>query len=396
MIILEILKNLAGQAMQLPNSLANINQKEIPSPGHRIMFTPTSLGSIEIKNRLVMAPLTRMRAISDSVPSTLAAEYYGQRASAGLIITEATQISPLGAGYPATPGIYSSRQAEAWSDIVSKVHAKQGTIVAQLWHVGRISHSSHHMQEGLSIAPSSIAATGQIYGADWRLYNYENPREMTWDDISIVLNEYKLAAQNARACGFDGIEIHAANGYLLDQFLQDKTNQRKDHYGGTIENRLRLLGEVIAECSEVFKSNRIGIRLSPFGTFNDIGDSDPIALFMATVQMLNQRDLAYIHMIEPRSTNACRNDQLDEVAPITSEIFRKAYSGKFISAGGYDRAMGEKVLKEDMADAIAYGRLYISNPDLAERFQTNAVVNSYDRSTFYGGDHAGYTDYPPL
>lgn len=360
------------------------------------MFTPVKLGAIKIKNRLVMAPLTRMRAISGDVPNPLAKEYYSQRAGAGLIITEATQISPLGIGYPSTPGIYSAEQTAAWKDIVTAVHAKQGVIVSQLWHVGRISHSSLHVQEGLPIGPSPLAPAGQTYGADWKLNDYEIPRAMTSDDIANLLKEYKLAAQNAKAAGFDGIEIHAANGYLLDQFLQDKTNQRQDEYGGSIENRLRLLGKVIAVCSEVFESRRIGIRLSPYGTFNDIADSDPIALFSAAIQMLNQRDLAYVHMIEPRSTSAGGNDQVDAAAPITSEIFRAAYQGQFISAGGYDQAMGEKALEEGLADAIAFGRLYISNPDLAERFKTNAPLNPYDRSTFYGGAAAGYTDYPTL
>lgn len=364
--------------------------------GKEMMFTPVKLGSIEIKNRLVMAPLTRMRAIAGDVPNPLAKTYYSQRAGAGLIITEATQISPLGMGYPATPGIYSAEQTAAWQDIVTAVHAKQGAIVAQLWHVGRISHSSLHPQQGAPIAPSALAPVGQTYSADWKLHDYEIPRAMTTEDITNLLSEYQLAAQNAKDAGFDGIEIHSANGYLLDQFLQDKTNQRQDKYGGSIENRLRLLGEVISVCSKVFESNRIGVRLSPYGTFNDIADSDPVALFSAAIQMLNQRDLAYVHMIEPRSTSAGGNDQVDEAAPITSEIFRAAYQGKFISAGGYDQAMGEKALEGGLADAVAYGRLYIANPDLAERFRMNATLNTYDRATFYGGAEAGYTDYPTL
>lgn len=364
--------------------------------GKEIMFTPVKLGSIELKNRLVMAPLTRMRAVAGDVPNPLAKIYYAQRASSGLIITEATQISALGMGYPATPGIYSPEQTAAWQEIVEAVHAKQGVIVAQLWHVGRISHSSLHPEQGLPVAPSAIAPAGQTYGADWKLHDYETPRAMTDDDIARLLKEYELAAKNAKAAGFDGVEIHAANGYLLDQFLQDGTNQRTDQYGGSIENRIRLLSEVIETVSGVFPSDCIGVRLSPYGTFNDMSDSDPVALFGSIINRLNACNLAYVHMIEPRSTSAGGNDQVNQGAPITSEMFRKAYKGKFISAGGYDQAMGEQVLEDGLADAVAYGRLYISNPDLAERFQKNAALNPYNRATFYGGAEVGYTDYPSL
>ena len=364
--------------------------------GKEIMFTPVNLGSIQLKNRLVMAPLTRMRAVAGDVPSPLAKTYYEQRASAGLIITEATQISPLGMGYPATPGIYSPEQTVAWKEIVDAVHAKGGVIVAQLWHVGRISHSSLHPQDGVPEAPSAIAAAGQTYGADWKLHDYEVPKAMSLDDIARLLQEFELAAHNAKSAGFDGIEIHSANGYLLDQFLQDKTNQRNDQYGGSIENRLRLLGEVIEAVSKVFPSDRVGVRLSPYGTFNDMSDSDPVALFTAAIHKLNAYGLAYVHMIEPRATSAGGGDQVNEEAPITSELFRKAYQGKFITAGGYDQAMGEKVLEEGLADAVAYGRLYISNPDLVERFEKNAPLNPYNRATFYGGAEVGYTDYPSL
>jgi N-ethylmaleimide reductase len=364
--------------------------------GNKIMFTPVKLGSIELKNRLVMAPLTRMRAIADAIPNPLAKIYYSQRAGAGLIITEATQISPLGMGYPATPGIYSIEQTAAWKEIVEAVHAKGGTIVAQLWHVGRISHSSLHPEEGLPEAPSAIAAAGQTYGADWQLHDYETPKAMTSNDIARLLRDYKLAAQNAKDAGFDGVEIHAANGYLLDQFLQDKTNQRSDEYGGSIENRIRILTEVIESVASIFPTDRIGIRLSPYGSFNDISDSDPVSLFTAVINRLNNHNLAYVHMIEPRSTSAGGNDQVNEGAPVTSEIFRAAYHGKFISAGGYDLAMGEAALEAGLADAIAYGRLYISNPDLAERFKANAPLNPYNRATFYGGAEVGYTDYSAL
>ena len=364
--------------------------------GKEIMFTPVKLGSIELKNRLVMAPLTRMRAIDGDVPNPLAKTYYEQRASAGLIISEATQISPIGKGYPGTPGIYSAEQTAAWKEIVNAVQAKGGKMVAQLWHVGRISHSSLHPEQGLPEAPSAIAPTGQTYGADWKLHDYETPKAMTAEDIARLLKDFELAAANAKAAGFDGVEIHSANGYLLDQFLQDKTNHRTDGYGGSIENRMHLLGEVIESVAKVYPSDCIGVRLSPYGSFNDMADSDPIALFNAVIQKLNGYHLSYVHMIEPRSTSAGGNDKVNAEAPITSEIFRAAYQGKFISAGGYDQAMGEAVLEAGLADAVAYGRLYISNPDLAERFQQGAALNAYDRASFYGGAEVGYTDYPTL
>ena len=360
------------------------------------MFTPIKLGAIELKNRLVMAPLTRMRAIDGDVPNPLAKTYYEQRASAGLIISEATQISAIGKGYPGTPGIYSAEQTAAWKEVVSAVHAKGGKIVAQLWHVGRISHSSLHAEEGAPEAPSAVTPAGQTYGADWKLHDYETPKAMTTQDIARLLKDFELAAANAKAAGFDGIEIHAANGYLLDQFLQDKTNQRSDEYGGSIENRIRLLGEVIESVAKIYSSDRIGVRLSPYGSFNDISDSDPVALFDALIQKLNGYQLSYVHMIEPRSTSAGGDDQVNSEAPITSEIFRAVYKGKFISAGGFDQAMGEAALEAGLADAVAYGRLYISNPDLAERFQKGAALNAYNRATFYGGAEVGYTDYPTL
>jgi N-ethylmaleimide reductase len=364
--------------------------------GKEIMFTPVKLGAIELKNRLVMAPLTRMRAIDGDVPHPLAKTYYEQRASAGLIISEATQISAIGKGYPGTPGIYSAEQTAAWKEIVSAVHAKGGKMIAQLWHVGRISHSSLHPEQGIPEAPSAIAPAGQTYGADWKLHDYETPKAMTAEDIARLLRDFELAAMNAKAAGFDGVEIHSANGYLLDQFLQDKTNHRTDGYGGSIENRMRLLGEVIESISKVYPSDRIGVRLSPYGSFNDMADSDPVALFTAVIQKLNGYHLSYVHMIEPRSTSAGGNDQVNTEAPITSELFRAAYQGQFISAGGYDQAMGESVLEAGLADAVAYGRLYISNPDLAERFAQGAALNPYNRATFYGGAEVGYTDYPTL
>ncbi len=360
------------------------------------LASPVKLGAIELKNRVVMAPLTRMRAIAGEVSNPLAKTYYSQRAGAGLIITEATQISRLGQGYPATPGIYSDNQTQAWKEIVEAVHAKGGKIAAQLWHVGRISHSSLHPDEGLPIAPSAIAPSGKTLGADWKMHAYEVPAAMTAGDIANLKTEFLQAAQNAKKAGFDGIEIHAANGYLLDQFLQDHSNKRTDAYGGSFENRARLLVEVLQTVSTVFPFDRIGVRLSPYGTFNDMKDSDPIALFTSVIEKLNELGLAYLHMIEPRSTTAGGNEDINTEAPVTADIFRKIFKGAFLSAGGFTRELGEQAISNGSADAIAYGRLYISNPDLAERLVQHAPLNPYDRATFYGGAEKGYTDYPFL
>ena len=299
-------------------------------------------------------------------------------------------------GYPATPGIYSPEQTAAWKEIVDAVHAKGGTIVAQLWHVGRISHSSLHPEQGAPEAPSAIAASGQTYGADWKLHDYETPKAMSLDDIARLLKEYAAAAQNAKLAGFDGIEIHSANGYLLDQFLQDKTNQRSDQYGGSIDNRLRLLGEVIDAVSKVFPSDKVGVRLSPYGTFNDMADSDVKGLFTYLVGALSKMQLAFLHLIEPRSTMAGGTDKVAEDQPSTSKLFGPMFGGKVMSAGGYGRDDAEAVVASGQADAVAFGRFFISNPDLPKRFELNAPLTPYDRKTFYGGDAKGYTDYPTL
>jgi N-ethylmaleimide reductase len=360
------------------------------------LVKPITVGAIHAANRVFMAPLTRMRAVENDVPNPLAVEYYAQRASAGLIISEATQISPLGKGYPGTPGIYSAQQTAAWKEIVQAVHAKGGKMVAQLWHVGRVSHSSLHPEQGLPVGPSAIPPEGQTFTAAWQQVPYETPRAMTAADIATLLEEFRCAAQNAQAAGFDGVEVHAANGYLLDQFLQDQSNQRTDEYGGSIENRARLLIEVLDVVCSVLPADRVGVRLSPYGTFNSVGDSDPIALFSYVMRQLDQRQLAYVHLIEPRATTAGGSDDSNADAPCTSELFRPLFKGVLISAGGYTAQEGEAAIAAGRADAIAYGRLFISNPDLPERFAKGAALNAYDRSTFYGGGAAGYTDYPTL
>jgi len=365
---------------------------------HTVLHEPINIGGIACKNKIVMAPLTRMRAShGDFVPNPLAKEYYSQRAGAGLIIVEATQISQHGQGYPLTPGIHSAEQTAAWKDIVDGVHEKDGKIVMQLWHVGRISHTDHHPTEGLPVAPSAIAPKdGKVFLPTFAQVDYEVPRAMTEEDIQNAVADYAKGAANSLEAGFDGIEVHAANGYLLDQFLEDGTNKRTDKYGGSVENRMRFLVEVLDAVCKVYPANKVGVRLSPYGLFNDMSDTDPVGLFTAVCTKMHELGIGYVHVIEPRSTHAGGGEDVFEGAPRTSAGFRKAFGGCFISAGGYTQKDAIETVGKGDADAIAFGRLYISNPDLAERFATgpDAVLNKYDRATFYGGGAEGYTDYP--
>ncbi len=356
---------------------------------------PLALGDIQLANRIIMAPLTRMRSQQPgNIPHALNATYYVQRAGAGLIITEATQISQQGQGYPGTPGIHSREQVEGWAQVTRAVHEKGGKIFLQLWHVGRISHSSHQPDGRPPVAPSAIKPTGKVMTAHWKQADYEMPRALELTDIDSILNDYRHACENAKQAGFDGVEVHGANGYLLDQFLQDGSNTRTDRYGGSIENRARLLLEVVDSAIHVWGSGRVGVRLSPYGTFNDMSDSDPIALFTYVLQELSRRGIAYVHVIEPRATAAGGGDTLNSNAPSSSQLFRRHFNGPFISAGGYTPETAQAALAAGQADAIAFGRLYISNPDLAERIIAGAPLNAYHRATFYGGAEKGYTDYP--
>jgi N-ethylmaleimide reductase len=362
------------------------------------LFSPLTVGDLELSHRIVLAPLARMRSTQPGdVPNALDATYYAQRASKrGLLITEATQISLLGKGYPAAPGIHSDEQIAGWRLVTDAVHAKGAYLFLQLWHVGRISHSSLHAAAGLPIAPSAIAPNdgAKALTAEFRRVPFETPRALRLDEIPTIVTEYRQGAENAKAAGFDGIEIHSANGYLLDQFLEDKTNRRTDHYGGSIENRARLLLEVVEAAVSVWGKNRVGVRLSPYGTFSDMGDSNPIALFGYVLQQLAKRDIAYVHIVEPRVGNAGADAAIDANAPRTAEIFRKAFPGVLISAGGYTAETAERVIADGLADAVAFGRLFISNPDLPKRFREKAKLNPYDRTTFYGGTAKGYIDYP--
>lgn len=361
------------------------------------LFTPLTIGDLTLANRVIMAPLTRMRSQQPgNIPHALNAQYYAQRAGAGLIIAEATQISPQGQGYPATPGIYSAEQVAGWQLVTQAVHNKGSHIFLQLWHTGRVSHSSYQANGGPPVAPSAIApTTGQAFTATWQQVPYETPRALETAELAGIVADYKTAAQNAKTAGFDGVEVHAANGYLLDQFLQDGSNQRTDNYGGSIENRTRLLLEVVDAAIAVWGAGRVGVRLSPYGTFGDMADSNPIELFTYVLAQLDARQIGYVHLVEPRATNAGGGGgELVEDAPSTSALFRKAFSGVFISAGGYDAQNAKDAVATNAVDAIAFGRLFISNPDLPARLQNGLPLTAYDRSTFYGGTEKGYTDYP--
>lgn len=356
------------------------------------------LGSLELKNRVIMAPLTRMRSNNQNEPTALNETYYSQRASAGLIITEATQISQQGQGYPNTPGIYSKKQIAAWKKICDSVHKNGGKIILQLWHVGRVSHSSYQPQENLPVAPSPILPTGQVLLQDFSPADYEIPHELTPEEINVILNDYATAAKNAKEAGFDGVEVHGANGYLIEQFLRSISNHRTDQYGGSFSNRSRFLFEVLDRVIEVWGSDKVGLRLSPFSAVNT--DLDPLAKHHLEYLLpkLSEFNLAYLHIARPHESIEGILD-LEEGIDWSTKLIdfcRSLYDGSLIAAGGFDKESAEMAIEENVADAIAFGRNFISNPDLPERLFMGAELNAYDRSTFYGGNEVGYTDYPRL
>lgn len=347
-----------------------------------------------------MAPLTRMRATQPgNVPGELSAGYYAQRASAGgLLITEATQISQTGQGYPATPGIHSREQVGGWRLVTDAVHAKGAMIFLQLWHVGRISHPSHQPDGGLPLAPSPVKPAGQAFTATWERAPFETPREIRREEIPSLVADYRKAARNALAAGFDGVELHAANGYLLDQFLRDGTNRRTDRYGGSFENRARLLLELLQAVGDILGFDRVGIRLSPLGTFNDMRDSDPVSMFSYVLRKLAKKPIAYVHLIEARADERAPNQSvvLDPGPAPTAALFRPFYPGVLIGAGGFSRESADAAVESRTLDAVAFGKLFIANPDLPLRLKLHAALNPYDHSSFYGGAAKGYTDYPTL
>ncbi|MBC3971661.1 alkene reductase [Xanthomonas translucens] len=354
------------------------------------LFAPLRLGAIALANRIVMAPLTRNRAEGEGrIPSPLAAEYYGQRASAGLIVAEATQISPMGQGYMDTPGIYSDAQVAAWKTVTAEVHRRGGRIVLQLWHVGRISHVSLLPDGAAPVAPSALRANAKTYTAEG-FSDVSEPRALRLDEIPALLKDFRHAARNAIAAGFDGVEVHAANGYLIDQFLRDGSNHRDDAYGGSIENRTRLLFEVVQAVAQEIGAERTGVRLSPVTPANDAHDSDPQPLFERAVERLDPLGLAFVHVIEGATGGPRDNIAFDYAA------LRARFRGPWLVNNGYDKALAERVIAAGTADAVAFGRPFIANPDLVERLRRAAPLNPLDADTLYGGGAKGYTDYPTL
>lgn len=352
------------------------------------LFSPAKLGSIALKNRMVMAPLTRNRAGEGGVPHDLNVTYYAQRATAGLIVTEATPISAMGHGYPALPGIYTDEQVAGWQKITDAVHAKGGKIVIQLWHVGRISHPTL-LNGALPVAPSAIKPAGQAFTYQG-LVDYVEPRALDASELPAIVQDYVHATQCALKAGFDGVEIHAANGYLLDQFLRDGSNTRTDNYGGSFENRARLLLEVTKAVVETAGADKVGVRISPVNPFNDMKDSNPQALFNYVTEQLNQFNLAYLHAVEGGIHGGGKADAFDFVQ------MRKLYKGAYMANLSYDKARGNAAIASGHADVIAYGVPFIANPDLVERYKTDAALNEADSKSFYGGNEKGYTDYPFL
>jgi N-ethylmaleimide reductase len=361
-----------------------------------ILFRPLQLGAMFLPNRIVMPGLTRMRAGPGGVPTALNAEYYGQRASAGLNITEATAISVQGHGYPHMPGIHTAEQIAGWRLVTESVRAKGGRIVLQIVHHGRWSHSSYNPDGSLPVAPSAIAPPGTAYTPTSEQVPYETPRALDATELPALVAEFRQAARNAREAGFDAVEIHGANGFLLDQFLQDGSNRRTDDYGGTIENRARLLFEVVDGIAGDIGKDHVAVRLSPHGNLGGLSDSDTIPHFSYVVGELGKRGLAYMHLIEPRASSVGFADDASVDSADNASLFRHLLDGPMITAGGYTTEMGVEAVTAGLADAVAFGRMFIANPDLPERIRTGAALNAFDRSTSYGGGAHGYTDYPTL
>lgn len=345
-----------------------------------------------LNNRFVMAPLTRQRAGAGLVPTELNALYYAQRASAGLIISEASQISPRGQGYPNTPGIYTAEQIAGWKLVTRAVHEGGGKIFIQLWHVGRHSHPLIQLDGGLPVGPSAVKEPGLITTASGKVETV-TPHALTIAQIQSTIADYAQAARNAIEAGFDGVEIHGANGYLIDQFLSDSVNQRTDAYGGTIENKSRFGLEVVAAVVNAIGAEKTGIRISPSGTNFGLLNRDPVATFDYFIDKLNAFNLAYIHLIEPVLSSL---ENLPFYLKKVTPHYRKIYQGTLITSAGYDFESAEKVVLEGHADLVAFGKQFISNPDLVERYNRGAGLNAFDIATFYGGGEAGYTDYPIL
>jgi 2,4-dienoyl-CoA reductase-like NADH-dependent reductase (Old Yellow Enzyme family) len=347
------------------------------------LFDPIKIGDLSLPNRILMAPLTRNRStLPGRVPNALMREYYAQRASAGLIISEATSVDPMGVGYPATPGIWSKEQTQGWKAITDAVHRKGGRMLSQLWHVGRISDPSY-LDGALPLAPSAIPSKGHV-----SLLRPEKPfvmpRALKTEEIPSIIEAFRRGAENAKAAGFDGVEIHGANGYLLDQFLQDKSNRRTDAYGGSIENRARLMLQVADAVISVWGAGRVGMHLAPRCDSHDMGDSNPAATFAYVARELGRRRIAFI----------CARESMKE--PRLGPRLKAAFGGVFVANEGFTQETGEQALADGEADAVAFGKLFIANPDLPRRMRRGAPLNSWNAATFYALGAEGYTDYPEL
>jgi N-ethylmaleimide reductase len=357
------------------------------------LFSPLRLGAIALTNRIIMAPLTRMRADAKNVPTALNAKYYAQRASAGLIISEGTAISPQAHGYPSAPGIYTPEQIVGWRAVTDAVHARGGRIVMQIAHNGRNSHSSLLPDGSLPVAPSAIPPSLPALTKTFQQVPSETPRALETAEIEGIVATFRQAALNAISAGFDGVELQGANSHLIEQFLEDGTNQRTDRYGGSKENRARFLLEIVEAVSTAIGSDRLGVRLSPFGQYGGIHDSNPRELFTFIIKELSQRRLAYLHLIEARGSEMGLTDELHEDAVNNAALFRPLFDGPLLSAAAYSPESAAQAIEKQHADAIAFGRLFIANPDLVERIEAAQPLNKFDRSTFYGGGEQGYTDY---
>jgi N-ethylmaleimide reductase len=354
------------------------------------LFSPFRLGPLQLPNRVVMAPMTRNRAGAGNVPGKLNAIYYAQRASAGLIVSEGTQVSPQGQGYAGTPGIHSAEQVAGWKLVTEAVHAAGGRIFLQLWHVGRISHPSVQPNGGVPVAPSALKPAGQIMTAKG-LQDFVTPHELSTAEVGRAVEEFRRGAANAKAAGFDGVELHGANGYLVDQFLKDKTNRRTDRYGGGAQNRVRFLLEVVEAIVGEWGSERVGVRLAPTNPFNDIADSHPAATFGVAVGELDRLGLGYLHIVEPLPTDPVATGETPDIA-----FFRRIWRGTLMGNKGYDFARADAAVRAGMVDLVSFASLFLANPDLPERFRRGAALNTPDRPTFYAGGEKGYIDYPPL
>ncbi|MEH1922235.1 alkene reductase [Nostoc sp.] len=361
-----------------------------------ILFSSLRLGAIQLPNRVVMAPLTRMRADAAHVPTALNAEYYAQRSSAGLILSEGTAISPQAHGYPNAPGIYTAEQIAGWRMITDGVHARGGRIVMQIAHNGRNSHSSLMPDGALPVAPSAIPPTIPALTKAFQQVPAETPRALETSEIPVIISTFRRAALNAMEAGFDGVELQGANSHLIEQFLENGTNQRTDAYGGSKENRARFLLDIVDEITAAIGADRLGVRLSPFGQYGGIHDSNPLELFTFVIKELSKRHIAYLHLIEARGSEMGLTDELHEDALNNAALFRPTFNGPLLSAAAYTPDSAGEAIEKKHADAIAFGRLFIANPDLVERIKENQPLNPPDRSTFYGGGAHGYTDYKPF